>query len=482
LPPEDRAMAMQYISHSNDTERRARILRVQQSIELEKSNPPAVLTKISHNLEKEKGHVFGYGVSESASGETRMVAHALTAPAGERIHSSSEVQLSGESISPAPAPKRPAVFTIGVSGSSQTGSSRGRRNGRNRPPAWVRHIRPAKNAQSKSTPVHEQSDEGAPSSKRKAEGWELKKLSQEGGVVTLMSRPPMYRQNSIVDLTLLVSDLRLPNSSAWDIQKVFDTFTEEDAARILKIKLSLDKQDTDVWGFTKDGVYTTRSGYKMLSSIIKSFPWILWNLWKGRNALMFEKTRISASSMVTKALEEAEIWNKVNSNVLACEEVQVQPPTVQNIWTKPPLGSIKCNIGMAWSSLGPFTGASWITRDSCGRPIHHSRRAFCSSAYKRESDLKSLLWAIEAMGSLRVKKVIFEASSFEVRQSLLHPYHYMDLLPLIQRILALLHCFENNSVAQAIAESVVIGARSQSYVGSGGPLWLQQLIQQEAGN
>ncbi|WZY69918.1 hypothetical protein YC2023_002158 [Brassica napus] len=108
LPPEDRAMAMQYISHSNETERRARILRVQQSIELEKSNPPAVLTKISHNLEKEKGHVFGYGVSESASGETRMVAHAVTAPAGERIHSSSEVQLSGESISPAPAPKRPA--------------------------------------------------------------------------------------------------------------------------------------------------------------------------------------------------------------------------------------------------------------------------------------------------------------------------------------------------------------------------------------
>lgn len=159
---------------------------------------------------------------------------------------------------------------------------------------------------------------------------------------------------------------------------------------------------------------------------------------------------------------------------------------------KPPLGFIKCNIGMAWVGSGPFTGASWVTRDSCGRPIHHSRRAFCSSAYKRESDLKSLLWAIEAMDSLRVKKVIFEASSFEVRQSLLHPYHYMDLLPLIQRILALLHCFEvwsicyvsdqNNSVAQAIAKSVVTGARSQSYVGSGGPLWLQQLIQQEAGN
>ncbi|KAF3559135.1 hypothetical protein F2Q69_00011739 [Brassica cretica] len=32
LPPEERAMAMQYIAHSDPTERQARIVRVQQSI------------------------------------------------------------------------------------------------------------------------------------------------------------------------------------------------------------------------------------------------------------------------------------------------------------------------------------------------------------------------------------------------------------------------------------------------------------------
>ena len=74
----------------------------------------------------------------------------------------------------------------------------------------------------------------------------------------------------------------------------------------------------------------------------------------------------------------------------------------------------------------------------------------------------------------------------------MNPYHFMDLLPLIQQILVLLHRFEEwsicyvsdqkNNVAQAIAESVVTGAHSQSYVGSGGPSWLDQLIQQEAGN
>lgn len=144
------------------------------------------------------------------------------------------------------------------------------------------------------------------------------------------SRPPMYRQNSIVDLTLLVSDLRLPNSSAWDIQKVFDTFTEEDAARILKIKLSLDKQDTDVWGFTKDGVYTTRSGYKMLSVIHNSnnpsprpLPPVEKQLWKSIWKLKtspkiqhFLWRALSGALAVSERLQSRGIH--VDSTCLAC--------------------------------------------------------------------------------------------------------------------------------------------------------------------
>ncbi|KAG5400492.1 hypothetical protein IGI04_015099, partial [Brassica rapa subsp. trilocularis] len=256
----------------------------------------------------------------------------------------------------------------------------------------------------------------------------------------------------------------LTNTPWWDTQKVRDTFTDEDAARILKIKPGLGTDDTDVWGFTKDGIYTTKSAYKMLSKQslaqgnIKSFPWILWNLWKGRNALVFEKSRLSASSCVSKALEEAEIWNKVNLKDDTTHMSRDNAPVLQNLWVKPPPGFIKCNVGMAWNNAGPLNGASWVTRDNSGRPIHHSRRAFSQSSCKRESDLKALLWAVEAMDSLKQKKVIFEASSVE-------------LLPLSQKILTLLHHFEEwsifhvsgpkNRVATAIAESVVSGARTQ---------------------
>ncbi|CAF2105884.1 unnamed protein product [Brassica napus] len=50
-------MAMQYISHSDPTERMARIERVRQGIEAESSMR---LTRISRDLDKGKGHVFSY--------------------------------------------------------------------------------------------------------------------------------------------------------------------------------------------------------------------------------------------------------------------------------------------------------------------------------------------------------------------------------------------------------------------------------------
>lgn len=209
---------------------------------------------------------------------------------------------------------------------------------------------------------------------------------------------------------------------------MYEVFTPEDAAYILTIRPKLGEQDRDEWGFTKDGCYTTKSAYRMLSKIHEgnnppsrrvppvekqlwnsiwklkitpkichflwqalsgtlavaerlqsrdlhtdlrckacgqapesichvfftcptaidvwrlsniappsagfpqnsvflnlhypvagtkkkqvgsknsmAFPWILWNLWKNRNALVFEHCRNTPDSCVSKALEEAEI-------------------------------------------------------------------------------------------------------------------------------------------------------------------------------
>ncbi|KAG5390582.1 hypothetical protein IGI04_032123 [Brassica rapa subsp. trilocularis] len=302
-----------------------------------------------------------------------------------------------------------------------------------------------------------------------------------------------------------VSDLWFPNSRVWNAQKLFDTFTEEDALQILKIKPLQNGHDLDVWGFTKTGSYTTQTGFSQSSVFLnlhymvagykqqrsdrdnlKAFPWILWNLWKGRNALVFENIRVTPNSTVVKALEEAEIWYQAQQPDQNTSMEKKSTNASLGIWEKPPSDMVKCNVGMAWVDTGTMSGASWIARDYQGQPLHHSRQALIGSSTKRESDLRSLLWAVQAMGDLRHKNILFEASSVETRQALLNPTSFPDLSPLILKILELLNGFEKwtishvsrhiNRAAATIAESVTFGPYLQSYVASGGPRWLHKML------
>ncbi|KAL0854012.1 hypothetical protein Bca101_059164 [Brassica carinata] len=60
LSVDTRKAALQYISHSDETERRARIMRVEQSILEGSEDHNPKMPKITHDLNKGKGHVFDF--------------------------------------------------------------------------------------------------------------------------------------------------------------------------------------------------------------------------------------------------------------------------------------------------------------------------------------------------------------------------------------------------------------------------------------
>ncbi|KAH0890448.1 hypothetical protein HID58_052877 [Brassica napus] len=269
----------------------------------------------------------------------------------------------------------------------------------------------------------------------------------------MIARPPMYMQDSIVDLTLKVSDLFIPNTDLWDKEKVRDTFTPEDAERVLKLKPLLSRPDSDVWGLTNHMGYTTQSAYQLLSAA--------WKL--------------------------AQIPPPTGGDPV---QTPAQPPPTSHQWERPPQDFLKCNIGSAWDHRYGLSGAGWLVRDHQGIAINHSRRAFVGSMSKREADLKSLHWAVESMVNMRLNNVILEASSIELRESLLEPHRFPELQSLIANILlllsrlvslSLLHVQESrNRVSNAIAVSVTADLRTQSYVAAGGPSWLSHTILSEA--
>ncbi|KAF2556187.1 hypothetical protein F2Q68_00013622 [Brassica cretica] len=245
LQGEERAMALQYISLADETERRARILRVQQSIEEDKNKTPTVLAKISHDVNKEKGHVFSYDMphSEGFPLVGKPSRHALSARSGDHTCASQAGSSSGESNNFHLVPIGPTVFSVGALGFTSTGILRNKKKSRQRPPTWVRHVRPNQSVTHKDQVVSDklEGDSGPP--KRKAEETELSQASigtrpsfiwrsilhgREALKSSLLriigdgdqtnvwtsnwllekeARPPKYKQDSIVDLTLKVRDL-----------------------------------------------------------------------------------------------------------------------------------------------------------------------------------------------------------------------------------------------------------------------------------
>ncbi|WZY85207.1 hypothetical protein YC2023_031591 [Brassica napus] len=145
LPIEERNAAMLYISHSDATERQARILRVQQSLAPGFVEPTVVKPIISHDLNKGKGHVFVFQENDRplkrSSTMTDVPGNYERSPL--RAHSNSNYDSSDHEASSASFPPGPTGFLMGSSaGNPPPGTrSEGRKN-RRRPQRWKRINKP----------------------------------------------------------------------------------------------------------------------------------------------------------------------------------------------------------------------------------------------------------------------------------------------------------------------------------------------------
>lgn len=153
------------------------------------------------------------------------------------------------------------------------------------------------------------------------------------------------------------------------------------------------------------------------------FPWILWNLWKSRNALLFENTSYTSANILEKAKEEAEIWLAVN-NFIENSGIEPNTPQPPRCWQKPLANTIKCNIRASWLASDKSCRVSWLVRDQCGKTLLHGRRSFVYVRSLHEAELLGLLWATESMANLKMDRVVFEASFEKAREVILNPNTY----------------------------------------------------------
>ncbi|KAL0653064.1 hypothetical protein Bca4012_095755 [Brassica carinata] len=217
LSPEDRKMAMLYISHSDETERLARIERVKQRIAENASESSLRLTRITKELDKGKGHVFSYTEPPLERSQKNLALTASKDPRRHDLHPDGESGSSGPHFSSQSAPNlAPTVFRLGPSSEGlTTGNVGSKKPQRRRPQAWKRREMPKAGKR--------ETDLSAPSS--------------------------------------------LPPSSSMKRKLIRQIIVEEDVERVLQIKPNRSRVDSLKWCFSNNGIYNSKSGYKLLQEL-----------------------------------------------------------------------------------------------------------------------------------------------------------------------------------------------------------------------
>ncbi|KAF2582028.1 hypothetical protein F2Q70_00008140 [Brassica cretica] len=142
LSKQDQKMAMLYISHADETERLAHIERVKQGIEESQAESSAMITKITRDLDKGKGHVFSF--PEHA--EKRQQRTTLYIGNSPNQDAALESEAESDSLaSQYPGFSAPAMistgFHLGPSSEGRvTGNQSSSRSQRRRPHSWKRKV------------------------------------------------------------------------------------------------------------------------------------------------------------------------------------------------------------------------------------------------------------------------------------------------------------------------------------------------------
>lgn len=95
--------------------------------------------------------------------------------------------------------------------------------------------------------------------------------------------------------------------------------------------------------------------------IASLFSWICWNILKARNALIFNKSTISAMDTLSNAIREAIVWQVAHKQITKSRKV-----TRQTCLPQIPARRWLCFVDAAWRAQTKVRGFWWIFKEEAG--------------------------------------------------------------------------------------------------------------------
>ncbi|KAG5411639.1 hypothetical protein IGI04_007958 [Brassica rapa subsp. trilocularis] len=185
--------------------------------------------------------------------------------------------------------------------------------------------------------------------------------------LTQQERPMGPAPEALVNLK--VADLLLLEENEWNLEAIRQILPfEEEKIRLLKPSLS-GAPDKLMWLKSPTGEFTTKTGSEWInfcsrqnlppSGIVVGAlaPWILWQIWKARNSLIFSDKGASVAEVISKAIVAAREWNESQSKAPAVR--RPQPARLQALED-----CVRVRSDAAWNESMKVAGLGWIVKST----------------------------------------------------------------------------------------------------------------------
>ena len=140
--------------------------------------------------------------------------------------------------------------------------------------------------------------------------------------------------------------------------------------------------------------------------------WLLWDIWKSRNKLIFQKKNMHWKTVLRYAKDDAQEWKGIDFNDGRGRATTVrQNQECEDIrrWSLPTNGRIKCNVDGSFRNENTEATAGWLYRDEEGQYKGSAQARGMKVGTALEGELQAILMAIQHCWTQGFRRIIIES-------------------------------------------------------------------------